>query len=100
MPQQINLCKRLAQCLNPSLPTGVHVTALKVYETILQNFSDKSELLALTALGLLPFFEHSNTQNKHTVLRLFEVYFISEVESIQMIVALVNALLTVLNEQS
>jgi len=46
----------LAQCLNPSLPAGVHKTALKVYETILQNFSEKSELLGLTALGLLPFF--------------------------------------------
>ncbi len=56
LPQQVTLCKRLAQCLNPSLPAGVHKTALKVYEIILQNFSDKSELLALTALGLLPFF--------------------------------------------
>ena len=51
-------------------------------------------------MGLLPFFEHSNTQNKHTVLKIFEEHFISDIEGIQMIVGLMNALLTVLNENS
>lgn len=31
LPQQLTLCKRLAQCLNPSLPAGVHSTVLKAY---------------------------------------------------------------------
>jgi len=60
----------LAQCLNPSLPAGVHATALKVYEVILKNFANKMELLPLLALGLFPFFEHSNSQNKITLLKI------------------------------
>jgi hypothetical protein len=49
------------------------------------------------AMGLFPFFEHSNTQNKYTVLKLFEDYFIVDAEGVQMVVGLTNALLTVLN---
>jgi hypothetical protein len=51
-------------------------------------------------MGLLPFFEHSNTQNKHTVLKIFEEHFVADIDGIQMIVGLMNALLTVLNENS
>lgn len=61
---------------------------------------DRTELLPLTAMGLFPFFEHANTQNKHTVFKLFEDYFIIDTEGIQMIVGLTNALLTVLNENA
>lgn len=50
------------------------------------------------AMGLFPFFEHSNTQNKYIVLKLFEEHFISDAEGVQMVVGLTNALLTVLNE--
>ncbi len=28
------LCRRLAQCLNPQLPTGVHLNTLKIYDSI------------------------------------------------------------------
>lgn len=52
------------------------------------------------AMGLFPFFEHSNTQNKYAILKLFEDHFITEPEGVQMIVGLTNALLTVLNENS
>lgn len=100
LPQQITLCKRLAQCLNPSLPAGVHVTALKVYEVILKNFTNKVELLPLLALGLFPFFEHSNSQNKIALIKLLEEHFASETECVQMVVGLMNALLTGLNENS
>lgn len=71
LPQQLTLCKRLAQCLYPSIPAGVHATALKAYETILNNFGDRVELLPLAAMGLFPFFEHSNIQNKLTLLKIF-----------------------------
>ena len=40
LPHQVNLAKRLAQCLNISLPAGVHSTTLNVYNTILKNYSE------------------------------------------------------------
>jgi hypothetical protein len=35
IPRKLIVSKRLAQCLNPALPTGVHQRALDVYAHIL-----------------------------------------------------------------
>ena len=35
IPRRIIVAKRLSQCLNPALPTGVHQRALDVYAHIL-----------------------------------------------------------------
>jgi len=35
IPRKIIVAKRLSQCLNPALPTGVHQRALDVYAHIL-----------------------------------------------------------------
>ena len=35
IPRKLLVSKRLAQCLNPALPTGVHQRALDVYAHIL-----------------------------------------------------------------
>lgn len=37
IPHKLNVAKRLAQCLNPALPTGVHQRALDVYVHILNT---------------------------------------------------------------
>lgn len=34
VPNKVIVAKRLAQCLNPSLPSGVHQKALEVYEYV------------------------------------------------------------------
>lgn len=34
IPRKLIVAKRLAQCLNPALPTGVHQRALEVYSHI------------------------------------------------------------------
>jgi hypothetical protein len=36
IPRKLVVAKRLSQCLNPALPTGVHQRALDVYSHILQ----------------------------------------------------------------
>ena len=35
IPRKLIVSKRLAQCLNPALPTGVHQRALDVYAHVL-----------------------------------------------------------------
>lgn len=100
LPQQVTLAKRLAQCLNVSLPAGVHSTALGVYNTILQNFSDKSELLPLMSIGLFPFFEYSSSQLKLELIKIFDLHFTNSYQCLQLIVSLMNALLTGLNENN
>lgn len=34
LPKKVIIGKRLAQCLHPALPAGVHLKALELYETI------------------------------------------------------------------
>jgi len=34
LPEKITVSKRLAQCLNPALPSGVHLKTLETYEEI------------------------------------------------------------------
>lgn len=75
LKEKISLSKRLAQCLNPSLPGGVHEVTLRSYEMILDNIikykeNDKSlgEDLPLYASGLFPFFQNATAQNKQKYL--------------------------------
>lgn len=39
VPCRLVLCKRLAQCLNPNLPPGVHLKTLEIYELIFSRIS-------------------------------------------------------------
>ncbi|KAK6591004.1 hypothetical protein RS030_111782 [Cryptosporidium xiaoi] len=78
VPLKEIVSKRLAQCLNPSLPSGVHTKALETYGAIFEKI-EKSELsldLALYGSGLFPFFVHSSTQVKPIFLDLIERYFL------------------------
>ena len=67
------LAKRLAQCLNPECPNGVHEVVLDVYNILIANLMIKQDMqlmdnLALYASGLFPFFSHASLQNKSKFL--------------------------------
>jgi len=86
IPRKLVVAKRLAQCLNPALPTGVHQRALEVYVHILavlgvriisihsahscsiDNLFLKAEGLkrdlSLWSSSLFPFFEYAATSVK------------------------------------
>ena len=63
------LAKRLAQCLNPQLPAGLHEAVLETYEIILKDILLKNnnllgENLGFYASGLFPFFQNASINNK------------------------------------
>ena len=37
IPLKLAFCKRIAQCLNPNLPSGVHLKSLQTLETVLDR---------------------------------------------------------------
>lgn len=37
IPRRIKISKRLAQCMHPALPSGVHLKALESYDVIFSN---------------------------------------------------------------
>lgn len=51
IPRKLLVGKRLAQCLNPALPTGVHQRALDVYSHVLSVLGVSAHLLAQSSTG-------------------------------------------------
>ncbi|KAF8337070.1 Dopey, N-terminal-domain-containing protein [Cantharellus anzutake] len=78
IPRKVIVAKRLAQCLNPALPTGVHQRALDVYSHVLALLGPAGlkRDLAIWSLGLFPFFEYAATSVKPTLLNLFTMHYI------------------------
>ena len=67
------LGKRLAQCLNPECPGGLHEITIEVYEILLKNivtrYKDKlMDNLHIYASGLFPFFPNATITNKQKFL--------------------------------
>jgi hypothetical protein len=80
VPEKFTLSKRLAQCLNPALPQGLHYHTLKIYSKILKykkkNDEPVDEDLALYSSGILPFFQYASPENKPVVLRIIEKFYV------------------------
>ncbi|KAJ7610904.1 Dopey, N-terminal-domain-containing protein [Roridomyces roridus] len=78
IPRKLVVAKRLSQCLNPALPTGVHQRALDVYAHILAVLGPDGlqRDLALWSSGLFPFFEYAATSVKPALLNLFDTHYL------------------------
>ncbi|KAL0565856.1 hypothetical protein V5O48_016166, partial [Marasmius crinis-equi] len=78
IPRKLIVAKRLAQCLNPALPTGVHQRALDVYAHILAVLGSEGlkRDLGLWSSGLFPFFEFAATSVKPTLLNLYDTHYL------------------------
>ncbi|KAF7726823.1 hypothetical protein EC973_008424 [Apophysomyces ossiformis] len=102
VPRKSTVAKRLAQCLNPGFPAGVHQKTLEVYSYILATIgSDQlAEDLALWSIGLFPFVQHAATHVKPQVLTVFERYFLPLREKLRPAMrGLIIALLPALEEE-
>lgn len=103
IPRKIVVAKRLSQCLNPALPTGVHQRALDVYAHILGviGLDGLRRDLFLWTSGLFPFFEYSATSVKHTLLDIYDKYFLAMQGSLRPVMkSFIVALLPGLEEET
>ncbi|KAH7886231.1 Dopey, N-terminal-domain-containing protein [Phlebopus sp. FC_14] len=78
IPHKLIVAKRLAQCLNPALPTGVHQRALDVYIHILSVLGTEGlrRDLPLWSSGLFPFFEYASTSVKPTLINIYDTHYL------------------------
>lgn len=78
IPKRVSVCKRLAQCLHPALPSGVHLKALEVYTCIFQNIGTENlaKDLFLYSSGLFPLLANAALSVKPILLNLYETYFL------------------------
>ncbi|KZT72967.1 hypothetical protein DAEQUDRAFT_808918 [Daedalea quercina L-15889] len=103
IPRKLVVAKRLSQCLNPALPTGVHQRALDVYSHIFAVLGTEGlhRDLALWSSGLFPFFEYAATSVKPTLLNLFDTYYLPLQDGLRPIMkSFILALLPGLEEET
>ncbi|KAF8588312.1 hypothetical protein K439DRAFT_1629769 [Ramaria rubella] len=103
IPRKLTVAKRLSQCLNPALPTGVHQRALDVYAHILAVLGTEGlrRDLQLWSAGLFPFFEYAATSVKPTLLNLYDTHYLPLQEGLRPIMkAFILALLPGLEEET
>ncbi|XP_031757573.1 protein dopey-1 isoform X2 [Xenopus tropicalis] len=78
VPRKITIGKRLAQCLHPALPGGVHRKALETYEIIFKIIGPKrlAKDLFLYSSGLFPLLTNAAMSVKPVLLSLYEMYYL------------------------
>ncbi|XP_066542058.1 protein dopey-2 [Hoplias malabaricus] len=78
LPRRLIIGKRLAQCLHPALPSGVHLKALETYEVIFKIIGTKwlAKDLFIYSSGLFPLLAHASMSVKPALLTLYERYFL------------------------
>ncbi|KZO91887.1 hypothetical protein CALVIDRAFT_601960 [Calocera viscosa TUFC12733] len=78
IPRKLTVSKRLAQCLNPALPSGVHQRALDVYAHILAVLGHDGLVrdLQIWSSGLFPFFQSAATSVRPTLLNIYDTHYL------------------------
>ncbi|KAM8952672.1 protein DOP1A isoform 2-T2 [Pelodytes ibericus] len=78
VPKKLTIGKRLAQCLHPALPGGVHRKALETYEIIFKIIGPKrlAKDLFLYSSGLFPLLTNAAMSVKPALLSLYEIYYL------------------------
>uniref|UniRef100_A0A8C1UU84 DOP1 leucine zipper like protein A n=1 Tax=Cyprinus carpio TaxID=7962 RepID=A0A8C1UU84_CYPCA len=78
VPKKLTIGKRLAQCLHPALPSGVHRKALETYEVIFKIIGPKrlAKDLFLYSSGLFPLLSNAAMSVKPVLLGLYETYYL------------------------
>jgi len=72
VPHATEVSYRLALCLSPTLPNGVHQKTLNIYEFILENLNSKqlNSDVSIWIPGFLPLFSYSSIQIKPQQIKI------------------------------
>lgn len=78
VPRRLTISKRLAQCMHPALPSGVHLKALESYDLILRAVGPQrlGQELFLYGAGLFPLLAHAAMNVRPALLSLYETHFL------------------------
>ena len=77
IPEKLLMTRRLAQCLNPALPGGVHMKALEVVESVFNKLdSDHIAQNLEFGIGLFPLFRTASISVRGKFLYLIEKFYV------------------------
>ena len=100
IPHRDVLSKRLFQCLNPILPTGVHQKALEVYSLMFASCpADFIEQVSLWSVALFSFSTYAAMSTKPALFNIIELHYLPHGQKLVICLkGLILCLLTVLEE--
>ena len=78
IPRRVTIGKRLAQCLHPALPSGVHLRALETYDIIFKCIGTArlaADLFTYSA-GLFPLLGYAAMNVKPGLLGIYEMHIV------------------------
>ncbi|KAG0716502.1 Protein dopey-1 [Chionoecetes opilio] len=78
VPRRITISKRLAQCMHPALPSGVHLKALETYDILFKCMGTNrlSQELFIYSAGLFPLFSSAAMHVRSALLTVYETHFV------------------------
>uniref|UniRef100_A0ABD2XAC5 Dopey N-terminal domain-containing protein n=3 Tax=Trichogramma kaykai TaxID=54128 RepID=A0ABD2XAC5_9HYME len=78
IPRRIKISKRLAQCMHPALPPGVHLKALETYDIIFKCMGTNrlSHELFIYSAGLFPLLGNAAMNVRPLLLTVYETHFV------------------------
>ncbi|KAL1518230.1 hypothetical protein ABEB36_001886 [Hypothenemus hampei] len=78
IPRRIKISKRLAQCMHPALPSGVHLKALETYDVIFRCMGTNRLAceLFIYSSGLFPLMGHAAMNIRPILLTIYETHFV------------------------
>lgn len=78
VPRRIVISKRLAQCLHPALPSGVHLKALETYDIVFKCIGTNrlSQELFIYSAGLFPLLGNAAMNVRPKLLDIYETHFV------------------------
>ena len=104
LPCKKAIAKRLNQCLNiPNLPIGIHRTNMTIYDLVFDILSKRRSALAkniaIFSFGLFSMFKKAQLEIKHSIIGLFEQYYLPMGEQlVPMLNGLIGCLLSGMND--
>ena len=110
IPNSLQISNRLAQCLHPDLPSGVHQKAIDVYNsifTILESKSDNGsgevdnpDLANIWIPGLLPLMSYASINVKPLLVDLFTKHILTLNSLRNILFSLIFSLLPGIDDES
>ncbi|KAI1301279.1 Protein dopey-1 [Halotydeus destructor] len=78
IPRKFVVGQRLAQCMHPALPSGVHLKALETYDLIFKCLGTEKLIheLSIYSNGLFPLLGHAAINVKPSLLDIYETHFV------------------------
>ena len=104
LPCKKAIAKRLNQCLNiPNLPIGIYRTNMTIYDLVFDILSKRKSALAkniaIFSFGLFSMFKKAQLEIKHSIIGLFEKYYLPMQEQlVPMLNGLIGCLLSGMND--